>query len=64
MSNGWTWANYRAWLFCHEYNFMPEANIKYEEVYPTNDIGSLFFANTSNRVKILVQYDKTDLKPK
>jgi hypothetical protein len=56
------WYEYKAWLICHEYNFAPYADLKYEEVLPTNNIGSQFYANTSNTVKVHIQYDTTKLK--
>lgn len=63
MSNGEFKDDYIAWLICHEYNLIPFDPLKYERVLPTDDIGSHFFANTSNTVKILIQYDVTKLEP-
>jgi len=61
MAEPW-WYDYKAWLICHDYNFIPVDPLKYEEVLPTENIGSQFFANTSNNVKILVQYNTEELK--
>lgn len=57
------WSNdYQAWLLAHHYGLAPTDPLKYERVSPTDGIASFFFANTSNRIKILVQYDVTKLE--
>lgn len=57
MSNGSKKDNYIAWLLGHEYGFAPYDPLKYERVLPTDNVGSHFFANTSNIVKCHIQYD-------
>lgn len=61
MSNGEAQSDYIAWLLAREFNLAPHQPLKYERVMPTDNIGSHFFANTSNSVKILVLYDVSEL---
>lgn len=54
--------DYQAWLIAHHYNLAPDDPLKYERVSPTNGVASYFFANTSNTVRILIQYDVQKLE--
>lgn len=62
MSNGYFESDRIAWLLAHVYNFAPYEPLKYEHTTPDGDVQSHFLANTSNRVKILIQYDETELE--
>jgi len=47
-----------AFIIASDYNLVPYDPLKCEPVLHETGLRSLFFANTSNIVKILIQYDK------
>lgn len=53
----------QAFIIAKQYNFCPQEPLKCERTVPTTAVRSLFFANTSNRVKVLIQYDRDELDP-
>jgi hypothetical protein len=62
VSNGEPSADWIAWLLSENYGFAPVDPLKYEQTVPDNNIASHFLANHSNTIKILIQYDKSDLE--
>jgi len=52
----------QAFIIARQYNFCPQTPLKCERTIPASNVRTLFFANTSNRVKILVKYDRNELE--
>ncbi|MBA7611616.1 hypothetical protein ES703_18844 [subsurface metagenome] len=50
-----------AHIIAHEYGFAPYDPLKCEPVIHDTDLWSLFFANTSNRVKCFTQYHRDQI---
>lgn len=46
----------QAHIIAKDYNFVPQDPLKCERVIHETDLQSIFFANTSNRVKCYIQY--------
>jgi len=52
-----------AFILARDYGLVPVDPLKCERVVGDNNQSSIFFANTSNRVKVYVQYDRELLEP-
>lgn len=48
----------QAYIIAHQYGFAPYAGLKCERTVPEGTVRTLFFANTSNIVKVLIKYDR------
>ena len=48
-------------IIAHDYGFVPYDPLKCERAIPEGTTQSLFFANTSNVVKVLIQYNRDEL---
>lgn len=53
----------QAFIIARDYNFVPYDSLKCERTIPEGTVRTLFFANTSNVVKILIKYDRDELEP-
>lgn len=51
----------QAYIIAHQYNFCPQTPLKCERTTPEGYTRTLFFANTSNRIKILIKYERDQL---
>jgi len=52
-----------AFILARDYNLIPVDPLKCERVVGDNNKSSIFFANTSNTIKIHIQYDRELLEP-
>ena len=52
-----------AFILARDYNLIPVDLLKCERVVGDNNQSSVFFANTSNIIKIHIQYDRELLEP-
>lgn len=50
-------------IIAHQYGFAPYPGLKCERTIPVGTTRSLFFANTSNIVKVSILYDQDELDP-
>ncbi len=53
----------QAYIIARQYGLVPYDPLKCERVIGDDTLRSLFFANTSNVVKVLIQYDRDELEP-
>lgn len=53
----------QAFIIAHQYGFAPYSGLKCERTIPEGTTRTLFFANTSNIVKVLIKYDRDELNP-
>ena len=53
----------QAHTIARDYNLIPVDPLKCERTIAETTTRTLFFANTSNRIKILIKYDRDELEP-
>ncbi len=51
----------QAHIIAHDYGFWPVEPLKCERTIPEGKIRTLFFANTSNIVKVTIKYNRDEL---
>lgn len=52
-----------AFIIARQYNLVPYDPVKCERTIAEGTVRTLFFANTSNVVKILIKYNRDELEP-
>lgn len=55
------WTRQQAHIIAHDYNFIPVSPLKCERTIGDGYTRTLFFANTSNSIKILIKYERDEL---